>query len=151
MLRQVRERAQHRRAIAHGFAHADDAAAADIEARVAHRGERVEPILVGARGDDLAVELRRGVDVVVVVVEAGVLELVRLLGREHAERRAGLHAERAHFANHRRDGFDVCFFFGERHAAPMQKRVAPASFARLRARARTSSSGTSFSRSRPVS
>ena len=42
------------------------------------------------------------------------------------------------------------FFFGERQAAPMQKRVAPASFAAC-ARVRTSSSGTSFSRSSPVS
>ena len=42
--------------------------------------ERVEPILVGARGDDLAVEFGRGVEVVVVVVEAGVLEPQRLLG-----------------------------------------------------------------------
>ncbi|MDF3019809.1 MAG: hypothetical protein K0Q92_1112 [Steroidobacteraceae bacterium] len=41
-------------------------------------------------------------------------------------------------------------FLGERQAAPMQKRVAPASLAAW-ARARTSSSGTSFSRSRPVS
>ena len=70
MLRKIRERREHRGAIARGFAHADDAAAADVQSRVAHRGQRVETILVGARGDDLAVELGRGVDVVVVVVEA---------------------------------------------------------------------------------
>ena len=33
MLRQVRERREHRRAIAHGFAHADDAAAAHVQSR----------------------------------------------------------------------------------------------------------------------
>ena len=72
---QVRERREHRGAVARGLAHADDAATADLEAGVAHRGQRVETILVGARGDDLAVELRRRVDVVVVVVEARVLQL----------------------------------------------------------------------------
>ena len=62
---------------ARDLAHADDAAAADVHAGVAHALERVEPVLVVARGDDLAVELGRGVEVVVVVVEARVAQLLR--------------------------------------------------------------------------
>jgi hypothetical protein len=46
---------------------------------LAHALQRVEAVLVGARGDDLAVELGRGVEVVVVVVEPGVLQLLRLV------------------------------------------------------------------------
>ena len=73
-----------------------------------------------------AVELRRGVDVVVVVVEARVLQFARLVGIEHAERRAGFHAERAHFANHRRDRFDVALLRrtpGGAHAEARRARI----------------------------
>src|SRR5665213_4539864 len=56
------------------FAHADDAAAADSEARTAHARQRGEPVLVIARGDALAVEFRRRVEVVVVEVEARILQ-----------------------------------------------------------------------------
>ena len=54
------------------LAHADDAAAAGLHAGVAHVRQRVEAVLELAGVDDLAVELRRGVEVVVVVVQAGV-------------------------------------------------------------------------------
>src|ERR1700740_1053318 len=47
-------------------------------------------LLVGARGDDLPVELRRGVEIVVVVVEPRRLQLRGLCRGEHAERRAAL-------------------------------------------------------------
>jgi hypothetical protein len=53
---------------------------------LAHARQRVEAILVVARGDDLAVELGRGVEVVVVVVEAGVASALGLAVGEHAER-----------------------------------------------------------------
>ncbi len=43
-----------------------------------------------ARRDDLAVEIGRRVEVVVVVVEAGVAQLLRLAVLQHAERGAGL-------------------------------------------------------------
>ncbi len=52
------------------LAHADDAAAADIDPRLAHRFQRVDPVREGARGDDLGIFLRRGVDIVVVIIEA---------------------------------------------------------------------------------
>ena len=76
------------------LAHADDAAAAYAQARAAYALERVETILVVARGDDPAVELGRGVEVVVVVIEPGALELFRLAVLQHAQRRAGLEPER---------------------------------------------------------
>ena len=107
MLFQVGEHLQHARTVAYGLAHADDAAAADVHAGFAHGFERVEAVLELPRGDDLAVELGRGVDVVVVVVEPGVAQFLGLLARQHAERRAALHAEGLHLADHRRHHLDV--------------------------------------------
>ena len=74
MHRQAGQRRDHADAVVQPLAHADDAAAADMDAGVAHVVERVEAVLVGARGDDGAVIFRRGVEVVVVVVEAGGLQ-----------------------------------------------------------------------------
>ncbi len=62
---------------------------------------------VFARVDDLAVELRRRIEIVVVVVETGLLQRIGLRLRQHAERRAGFHAERLHRADHRGDLRDV--------------------------------------------
>ena len=78
MLGQVRERLQQAGALLARLAHADDAAAAGLQPGAAHVRQRVEAVLVLARVDDLAVELGRAVEVVVVVVEAGVLERLRL-------------------------------------------------------------------------
>ena len=82
------------------LAHADDAAAAGFHARGAHVVERIEAILVIARVDDLAVELRRAIQVVIVVIQARRFQRLRLRRAQHAERRAGFHAERAHRADH---------------------------------------------------
>ena len=78
---QGRQRLQQAGALLARLAHADDAAAAGLHAGVAHVRQRVQAILEFARVDDLAVELRRGVEVVVVVVQAGVLQRVRLACR----------------------------------------------------------------------
>ena len=107
MLRQRCQALQEFDAILARLAHADDAAAADVHARGTHGIERVEPVLIGARRDDLAVERFGGVEIVVVVVESGRLERSRLLVGQHAERRAGLEPERAHLAHHRDDGFEL--------------------------------------------
>src|SRR5262245_8745306 len=101
MHRQIGERSEHADAVLPRFAHADDAAAADMNAGIAHMAERIEPLLVRTRRDDLVVELGRCVEVVIVVIEARYLEPPRLLGREHAERRTGLEPERAHALDHR--------------------------------------------------
>src|SRR6266702_1327299 len=90
MHRQISNSRDHADTILARLAHADDAAAAHVDAGISHMPERVEPLLVSARRDDLAVELRRGVEVVIVVVEAGRFEPRRLLARKHAKRGAGL-------------------------------------------------------------
>src|SRR6202034_4794437 len=87
------QRRDHADAVVTGLAHADDAAAADMDTGFAHVIERRETIPVGTGGDDLAVELGRRVEIVIVVIEPCVLEAARLRRREHAERRTGLEAE----------------------------------------------------------
>ena len=79
-------------AFAARFPHPDDTAAAHGNAGRADTRERIEAILIDARRHDLAVELGRGVEIVIVVIEAGVLQRLRLAGFQHAERAAGLEA-----------------------------------------------------------
>src|SRR5215467_2097928 len=107
MCRQIGELGDHADAVLARLAHADDAAAAHVNARVAHVAERIKSLLVSARRDDLAVELGRRIKVVIVVVEASRLELLRLLGGEHAEGCAGLEPERTHTLDHRADLVEV--------------------------------------------
>ena len=78
------------------LAHADDAAAADLDAGAAHARQRVEAVLVVARGDDVAVEVGRAVQVVVVVVQAGVAQRLGMAVFQHAQRGAGFQAQRLH-------------------------------------------------------
>ena len=130
------------------LAHADDAAAADVHAGVAHALERVEAVLVVARGDDLAVELGRGVEVVVVVVEARVAQRsawpsFSMPSVAQVSSPSALTARTISSTGSRSRSF------GPRHAAPMQKRVAPAAFA-ARAAATTSSTSSIASLSTPV-
>jgi hypothetical protein len=94
--RQRRQRVQQLDAVGERLAEADDAAAAHLQARRAHVLERVEPVRVGPRADDLRVMARGGVEVVVVVVEPRLLERAGLRCGQHAERRAGLEAEPPH-------------------------------------------------------
>src|SRR5690606_21136738 len=76
-------------------------AAARLHAGVADVPERVQPVLELAGVDDLVVELRRGVEVVVVVVQAGITQGLGLLAAEHAQGGAGLQPERLHPGDHR--------------------------------------------------
>ena len=64
------------------------------------RARVVEPLVVGAGRDDVAVKLGRGVEVVVVGGETGRSQGIGLFLREHAEGAAGLHAEPANGAHH---------------------------------------------------
>ena len=57
------------------------------------RCKRIQPLLIGSRGDDLAVELGRGVEIVVIGGEPGLGEAVGLVLAQHAEGDARLHAE----------------------------------------------------------
>ena len=146
--RQIGQRHQEARPIFCLLAHADDAAGADLHAGAAHMLQGIEPVLIGAGGDDVAVKLRRGVEVVVVVVKAGCTEARRLIGGEHPERHAGLHAEPAHLFNHSQDVGHV-LLFGVAPGGPMQKRDEPLALA-SRARSSTFSTSISRSASRPV-
>jgi hypothetical protein len=81
-----------------------------VEACFANLFKCVQAFLLSACADDLAVELGRGIDVVVVIVETGRLELLRLPWLQHPERRAGFHAESAHGLHHFRHALEVPLF-----------------------------------------
>ncbi|MOA43906.1 hypothetical protein D3C78_1661120 [compost metagenome] len=83
MARQVGQRHQEARPILCLFPHADDAAGADLHAGAAHVLQGVQAVLIGAGGDDIAVKLRRGVEVVVVVIKPGGAQARRLIGGKH--------------------------------------------------------------------
>src|SRR5262249_38247452 len=87
----------------------------------AHFGERVETLLIGAGGDDGAVIFRRGVEVVVVVIEPRAFQPLRLWRAEHAKRDTGFHAEFAHAFDHGADLIEIAvlrFAPGGTHAEP---------------------------------
>ena len=92
------------------FPHADDAAAADRDARLPHAREGGQPFVVGPRGDDLAVELRGRIEVVVVRSQPRGGQLGCLLVSQHAERAARLHPEASHHAHHRQHPVELRAF-----------------------------------------
>lgn len=103
-------------AVGVGLAEAQDAAGADIDAGVADVRQSLQALVVGAGCDDGGVELARGVEVVVVGSQAGVLELLGLVLVDHAEGHADLHAHRAHARDHLLDVFEACL--AAAHVAP---------------------------------
>ena len=149
VLREVGELDEQLRPVAAALPHPDDAAAAHLDVRGPHVGEGVEAVPVGAGGDDLPVVLRGGIEVVVVVVEPGPRERLRLFPGQHPEGRAGLHP-RSFTASTSSQTFRTCEWVGLRHAAPMQKRVDPPARA-LRAAAATWPTGSRPWASIPVS
>ena len=76
-----------------GFAEAEDAAATDRHAGVLHVADGFESVVVGVSGDDLGVELARGVDIVIVGGDSGFLEGFCFFGTELAESDADFHSE----------------------------------------------------------
>ena len=149
MFRQVGELLQQCRAVLVGFAHADDAATADIDIFGAHIFQRIEPILVGAGGDDLLVVLGRGIEIMIVIIEPGSFQLARLLAGQHAQRDAGFHAQVLDQADHFDDPVEV--LVGRIAPGRAHAETAGAVLLRVQRRVRTSSSGSRRSRSRPVS
>ena len=91
---------QHGGAVPQGFTHADDAAAAEGDAGLAHPLQGFQPFLIGAGGDDPVVVLGAGVEVVVVGREAGFGQTFRLLVGEHPRGHAGFHPHAAHPSHH---------------------------------------------------
>ena len=122
-----------------------------------------QPVVVGARRDDLAVELRRRVQVVVVRGQARVGQRVGLLVGQHAERAAGLHAERADAAHHLEHALELvaglphratprpCRSASRRRPCAPRPRRAPRrrSTSAVRARRRSCSAPTAGSRRSP--
>ena len=104
---QVGQRQQQAGALRTRFAHAHDAAAAGLHAGLAHVFQRIQAILVLAGMDDLAVEIRGGIQVVVVVVQPGRLQCIGLRATEHTQGGAGFQAQRFHLTDHRGDLGDV--------------------------------------------
>ncbi|CAI8711243.1 hypothetical protein EMIT0P12_110089 [Pseudomonas sp. IT-P12] len=100
MLRQVGQLDQQVGAVVEGLAHAEDTAGTDLHPRIPHIGQSLQALAVGAGGDDAAVELRRGIKVVVVVVEAGLGQRLGLLLIEAAEGHAGFQAQGLHPFDH---------------------------------------------------
>ncbi len=98
-------------AVVKGFAHADDAAAADGDAGVADIFEGIEAVGIGAGGDNLAVEFGGSVEVVVVGVAAGLFEASCLGGGEHAEGAADFHAEIVDGLDEVEDGVEIFAVF----------------------------------------
>lgn len=92
------------------FAHVDDAAAADFQTGMTHATERIEAVLIFTRRNDVIVKLRRGIPVVVVVIESGFFQAIDLALFQHAERGAGFQPERLDFAHHLFDLLHVTFF-----------------------------------------
>src|SRR3546814_14414563 len=68
------------------FAHPDYAAATDIDSGTADIIQRIKPILECPRSDDVAVIFRAGIDIMVIIIEAGIGQLARLFSRQHAQR-----------------------------------------------------------------
>mmetsp|Transcript_33585 Transcript_33585/g.70683 ORF Transcript_33585/g.70683 Transcript_33585/m.70683 type:complete len:241 (+) Transcript_33585:496-1218(+) len=66
-------------AVVLGLAEPQDAAATDGDARLAHVGDGLKPVVVRARGDDVGVVLARRIQVVVVRRQAGLLQVASLL------------------------------------------------------------------------
>src|SRR5262249_137724 len=100
---------------------------------------------------DRAVIFRRGVEVMVVIVEAGCLEPPRLALREHAERGAGLEPDRFDGFDHRADLLEVAVLrLTPRRAHAEAARPPPPPPPPARAWGRTTATRISFAALTPV-
>ena len=82
---------------------AQNTTAADGNTSIADVGNGLETVLVRSGGDDVGVVFRTGVEVVVVGSEAGLLELLGLLGVQHAKGAADLKAHAVDATDHVED------------------------------------------------
>ena len=87
-------------AIFYALSQPDDTAGADFDPSITHFVQRIQALLVGAGGDDVAVKFRRGIKVVVVVIEARFGQALRLTVGQGAERHTGLQPQRLHPFHH---------------------------------------------------
>ena len=92
------------------FAHADDTAAAHVHAGSADLLQRVETVLIITGGDDLTIEFRCRVEVVVVVIETSLPELLSLPRFQHPQCSAGFKPQRFYCTDHFRYFVDIALF-----------------------------------------
>src|SRR5580704_4793758 len=90
-----------------GFAHADNAAGTNGNARAADSLNRAEPVFVATRGDNAAVKLGRSIEVVVICGEARVGQTARLIVGQHSQRAADFELERSHRPHHFQNGVEI--------------------------------------------
>ena len=109
-------------AVVGAFAHADNAAAADIDAGVAHMLQRIQPVLIGPGADDVAVIFRRGVEIVVVVIQPRLLSAARACGAVSMPSVTQVSIPSALTPSTMAQTASRSLSLGERQAAPMQKR-----------------------------
>jgi|HubBroStandDraft_1064217.scaffolds.fasta_scaffold13907_3 hypothetical protein len=109
------QRAQHLAAVVHALPHANDPTGADRDAGRAYILERTKPIVVGSRRDDRTIVLSARIQVVVVSVEAGLLQAARLGFGEHAQSHTRLEPQGLHAFDHRENAIERGSVF---HFAP---------------------------------
>ena len=66
------------------FAHAQNTATANCDPRAPDCGNGLQTLFVGPCADDVAIELRRGIQIVVVSGQSGVFKLLRLGIGQHS-------------------------------------------------------------------
>jgi hypothetical protein len=104
------------------LAHPDDSTAADGNACRANALQSGQTLVVRPCRDDLAVELRRGVKVVVVRRQSSIRERVGLLLIEHPQRATRFHTEGADAAHHLEHTFELR---SARHVSPRRAHAEP--------------------------
>src|SRR3546814_7340416 len=108
------------------FAQPDDTARADVDPGAADFVERIEAVLKCPRRDDILVILRARVDIMVVIIEPGDRERLRLFLGQHPQRHAGFHAHLAHALHHLDDRGHVAVLGvapGGAHADALRARI----------------------------
>ena len=98
--RQIGQLQQQPGAVFNRFAKPDNPAGAHFNPGIAHLVEGVQALLVGTGGDDIAVEFRRGIKVVVVIIQTGAGQALRLAIVERTEGHAGFQPQRFHPFHH---------------------------------------------------
>src|SRR5690606_251634 len=96
-----------RDAVLAAFAEPQDAAAADLDPGRAHAAQRLEPVGESPRRDDLRIERLGRVEVVVVIIEPGLGEPLRLPFAQQPERDARLEPDRLDLADHLEDRLEL--------------------------------------------
>src|SRR5690606_7574390 len=101
------ERVQELDAIGAAFTESQDTSTAYLDAGAADLTQGLEAIRKAARRDDLRVIRFRRVEIVVVVVEAGLRQALRLTVPQQTERCAGFEPERLHLPDHLEDRLEL--------------------------------------------